>query len=304
MRWNSNMLLRIAQGDAYCVATEYIKLPEEQETLDEALKFTGFVKRPGNSAFWPGVGRYTDDTQMSIANAEVLISGDFHSRLAFADAYIRCFWRDQRKGYARNFQSFLEGTKSGQEFLDMIVPDSEKNGAAMRSVPFGVLRDPKEVIEVTTLQAKLTHDTPGGTGAAVAVALLSHFALHSDDKLTKPNFLKWARQYETKYPLVKFIQAFDTDFPGPLVGPSVGLKTAHCALDIVTKNNTLLDMIRHAIVIGGDTDSSAAIALGIASHRIDESLPYFFEYCLEPGRLYGPAFLIKLGSDLMTKFSQ
>lgn len=62
-------------------------------------------------------------------------------------------------------------------------------------------------------------------------------------------------------------------------------------------------IMRRLLEWGGDTDSVAAIAWGIASSRYqDEVLPEFMERDLEPGSEYGVAFLKGLGVQLMAKY--
>ena len=46
-------------------------------------------------------GCYTDDTQMSIAVAELLVSDTHFSRENLAELFVSCFQRDPRAGYAR-----------------------------------------------------------------------------------------------------------------------------------------------------------------------------------------------------------
>jgi hypothetical protein len=74
---NDLMLVRIAQGDAYGMATEYIKLPRDQATQDQALEFTKYVANPKHNL---RPGQYTDDTQMSLAVPEV-----WHDRVVGTD---------------------------------------------------------------------------------------------------------------------------------------------------------------------------------------------------------------------------
>lgn len=61
-------------------------------------------------------------------------------------------------------------------------------------------------------------------------------------------------------------------------------------------------MMRRLIDWGGDTDSVAAIAWGIASCRFpDEVLPEFLARDLEPGGAFGVGFLRGLGERLMVR---
>ncbi len=78
--------------------------------------------------------------------------------------------------------------------------------------------------------------------------------------------------------------------------------TAHAVHTLLTTNNSLMDIMRQVIEWGGDTDSVAAIAWGIASARHqDEVLPDFFEHDLEIGRPYGKIYLEEMGTRLMAR---
>ena len=291
---NLLMLVRIAQGDAYGMACEFIKLPRDQQLLDRALRFERYLKHPTHRL---RAGQYTDDTQMSIAVAEVLLEvesqSDAELRQLFADAFVRAFKRDPREGYARGFQAFLEVTRDGTEFLANINPTSDKNGAAMRSVPIGVLPKVDDVIRIATLQAKLTHDTEGGVTSSVLVALMSHFAHHTDKPFSALPL--WLSQH---YPFGP------QDWSGgPVTGPGVGMNTVHAVYTLLRRNGTLLNIARTALEWGGDTDSVLAIAWGIASARMPPPEPSFLWTGLEDGP-FGRRFLAELGSRLMDKYGQ
>ena len=68
------MLVRIGCGDALAAATEYVE--PEAPIVEKTLRFIRYESHP-----WHGhrPGRYTDDAEMSAANARVLI-GDFERR--------------------------------------------------------------------------------------------------------------------------------------------------------------------------------------------------------------------------------
>jgi len=281
------MLLRIAQGDAYGAACEYLDLPGESAVRDTALAFERYGRHPRHGL---EAGRYTDDTQMSIAIAEVLLARRPLTRESFADAFVHCFRRDPRKGYSRGFQGLLEQVASGGELLARVRGASDKNGAAMRAVPLGVLDSPSLVRQVATVQAKITHDTMGGVDAAVAVALMSHFVLWTDEPLTRLRPWLQAQMLGADIP--------DEPWVGPVEGPGVGWKSALAVLALVGEQRSLLDIASTALSWGGDTDSVLAIAWGIASTRMSEPLPDFFDDGLEQG-LYGRDFLLRLGAELM-----
>jgi len=307
------MLLRIAQGDAYGHAVEYIKFPRDQHVYDKALLFNGYDKHPTHNL---KPGQYTDDTQMSIAVAEVLIAEkalcmdlptgamsymDNFKKMhqAFADSFVGCFKRDPRDGYARGFQAFLEGVVDGQDFLARINPDSDKNGAAMRSVPLGVLPDDELVYYVAGEQAKLTHHTSGGVGSSMFVGYMSHFAIYYNEPLSK------AREFfQDKLSMSDRSEHLAPWPGGPVVGPGVGMATARAVMTLISTETTLLGIARKAIEWGGDVDSVLSIAWGIASARMDGAeLPPFFEGGLEDGA-YGRDFLRDLGAKLMETYKE
>lgn len=292
---NPFMLLRIAQADAYCVATEYIKFPRDAELQAQALRFERYLKHPTHTL---RPGQYSDDTQMSIAVAETLIDKGAHATSDdYLDAFYRCFKRDPRTGYSQGFQHLLQTSTSAVDLKSRIVPTSNKNGAAMRSVPIGVLPNVTVVRAVAAMQARLTHDSEHGVLASQAVAMMSHYALWTNEEMSMlPTFLA---DHDPR------LAVFKRSWAGPVKGPDVGIKTAHavCTLATLSEQMPLLDTLQTVIDWGGDTDSVAAIAWGIAStRRRHDTLPEFFERDLEPGGQYGASFLYDLGERLMTTF--
>lgn len=294
---NPKMLLRIAQADAYCMATEYIKFPRDFGTYFNAQRFERYVAHPTHGL---RPGTYTDDTQMSIAVAEFLLSGLEPSKLSFAEAFYAAFKRDPRNGYSRGFQVILESVGSGQQLLERLVPTSTKNGAAMRSVPLGVIRDVGVLCDTARVQASVTHDTPDGIISSTAVALLSHWSMYEDvpwDVMATRLAERWPEQSDV----------FVADWPDRPVcdmtregGRDVGLNTVTAVCTLLRKGTSLMDILKRVIAWGGDTDSVAAIAWGIASSRFrDENPPEFLEHTLEPGGSYGAGYLLGLGSRLM-----
>lgn len=306
---NPQILVYIAIADAYLMAVEYVKRSSNPELIAEALKFERYLKHPhhGNPA-----STYTDDAEMSIANAHVLLNCEPpYTPLMFADAYMAEFHRGGiREGYARGFQAFLQTVKSGQDFLDRIRPTSEKNGAAMRAPIIGVLPSPEEVLRVAALQASLTHDTPAGIYSAQAVALMSHFTLYEDLPLSLLD--DYLITHLGDSPLHRHWHArFQTPWTGMVTnrrkkgGEGVGINTVHAVYTLLTTETTLMGMLRQIIEWGGDTDSVGAIAWGIASSRMREELPSFLAMNLEHGRTdTGPIYLYRLGLDLMEKYDK
>lgn len=303
---NPDMLLYIGMADACAAGAEYLKFPRDNGVRARCLQFDCYVSHPTHLGH-PGL--YTDDTEMSAANARVLIEQEPpYTAKMFADAYVREFRRGGcRKGYSRKFQAFLESIDMGEAFLARIDPVSDKNGAAMRAMPVGVLPTVQRTLEVADQQARLTHDTAAGRFSARAVALMSHFALYEDHPLE--DIRDYCMDNLPAEDLQRFGHVFAEPWPGGPVETTetapVSITTVHAVVAAVTGQPTLMAMLGRIIRWGGDTDSVAAIAWGIASARFrGERLPDFLEKDLEGGDpSTGPAYLRDLGSQLIVRFS-
>ncbi len=280
------MLLELAVGDAYGAGFEYVdrNMVRQFNTLER------YVKHPRHGI---RLGGYTDDTQMSIAVAEAIISGAPWTPELLAGAFVRAYKRDPREGYAQGFYQFLKQIKDGEQFLAQIRPDSEKSGAAMRAAPIGFFPTAEEVIERATLQAKLTHNTPKGIGAAVAAALMSHYFLY---------------QRGPKKDLGAFLgQYVDEDWSAPWDGKvrSKGWMSARAAATALMTHDRMSALLQACIDFSGDVDTVAAITLaaGSCSKEIAQDLPEHLVFGLEDGP-YGRRYLIDLDRQLHALFPQ
>jgi ADP-ribosylglycohydrolase len=98
------MLFEIAIGDAYGAGFEYAN--ENLHLNDLSV----YVKHPRHRL---QAGSYTDDTQMSIAIAEAVLSDEPWTPKSLADRFVACFKRDPREGYAQGFHDFLVSVRDG-----------------------------------------------------------------------------------------------------------------------------------------------------------------------------------------------
>ena len=167
------MLLELAIGDAYGAGFEYVK---SRAYIRENNNLRGYIEHPRHKQ---KPGTYTDDTQMSLAIAELIVEGKSWTPETIAAKFVEVFHRDVRKGYAGGFYAFLKKTRSARDFLENIKPHSNKSGAAMRAGPVGVYPELNQVIDFSTRQAKLTHNTADGIHAAVAASLMVHYFLYN-----------------------------------------------------------------------------------------------------------------------------
>src|SRR4051812_27494037 len=101
------MLVELAVGDAYGAGFEYA--PDALVRTENTA--THYVQHPRHHGIRPGM--YTDDTQMSLAIAEALVSGKRWTPQNLAERFVAVFRRDPREGYAGGFHAFLQETRSG-----------------------------------------------------------------------------------------------------------------------------------------------------------------------------------------------
>ena len=297
---NPDILLYIGMADAYAAAVEY-----NDKLTFKALRFERYVKHPTHGL---EAGRYTDDTEMSVANAMVLLLYDYpYEPLMFADGYVCEFIRGgKRNGYARGFQQILERVNNGGQLVKALNPISSRNGAAMRSAVLGVLPTVEQVLATAEVQAKITHDTPEGIFSSQAVALMAHYALYEHYPLADVGeYCMWRMP---QVDLKRFGYVFEQRWSGGPITTGgfvpVSITTVHAVSDLVQNESSLMDMLKQTILWGGDTDSVASIAWGIASARHqDEQIPEFMERDLENGSLVtGASYLRELGNQLMKKY--
>jgi ADP-ribosylglycohydrolase len=158
------MFLELAVGDGSSAGFEYAL--EMAHYSDRS----GYLRHPRHRII-PGVS--TDDTQMSLAVAEVIVSAADWTPPNLANAFVAAFKRDPREGYASGFYDFLRHVRAGAQCLAEMQGKSDKSGAAMRAAPIGIYPAIAEVVERTRIQAAITHNTPDGINAAISAALMS-----------------------------------------------------------------------------------------------------------------------------------
>ena len=277
------MLLEIAIGDALGAGYEFND-PAIELHRDNLLH--GYVQHAKHAGIKPGM--YSDDTQMSIGTAEAIISGEPWIPETLVRHWLTAFQRDPRDGYARGFQAFLESHHTAEAFLADIRPDSDKAGAAMRAGPIGLVADSARVIEMATVQAEITHRTPGGVNSAVAAALMAWYCHNTTEpKANLPAFLA------ARVPG----HSWESRWTGR-VGVA-GLECVAAALAAIVACNSLSGILAHCIQYGGDVDTVAAIAMAAASgsKEVTQDLPQNLIDGLENGH-YGRDYLVELDEKL------
>ncbi len=280
------MLIELAIGDAYGAGFEYA----DPTLVQQENNLSRYIQHPYHNI---APGAYTDDTQMSLAIAEVIVSGKPWTPEVLADQFVLAFNRDPRPGYAGGFYKFLRSVTDGQDFLARIKPDSDKSGAAMRAAPLGIYQSIEEIIEVSKIQAAVTHNTPNGINAAIAAALIVHYFLYKRGR---------------KRDLGTFIETYvEGNWAKPWEG-KVGAKgwmSVRATLTALIQSHSMTELLRTSIAFTGDVDTVATIALAAGAHadEIDQDLPTHFYDGLERGQ-YGYDYLKNLDRQLLSKISK
>jgi ADP-ribosylglycohydrolase len=202
------------------------------------------IKTKDFPLFGAGV-RFTDDTVCTVAIADALLQGgDFAETLR---AYVR---RYPGRGYGGMFRRWA--LTAG-----MPAYGSWGNGAAMRVSPIAHwARDENEMMELAAASAAVSHDHPDAIAGAQAVALAMWLARRGADRPGIRALLASRFGYDLMRSVdeIRAGYRFDVSSKGT-VPPAIV-----CALEA----NDYEDAVRNAISLGGDSDTLACIAGGIA----------------------------------------
>jgi ADP-ribosylglycohydrolase len=275
------MLLELAVGDAYGAGFEYADVGY----VRAKNHLIGFVRHPRHGI---APGNYTDDTQMSIAITEAILSGRPWAPIMLASKFVEVFKRDPREGYAGRFYDFLQYVADGRQFLQEIHPTSDKSGAAMRAGPIGVFPTIDEVVERCSIQAAITHNSPDGINAAVAASLMTHYFLYDlGPKKDLGTFLErhvpgqWSQPWRGR------------------VGAK-GWMSVRAAVTAILEADSLSSMLKLCVHFTGDVDTVASLAMAAAScsREVEQDLPTALVNDLENGP-YGRDYLVKLDQQLL-----
>ncbi len=91
------MIIEGAIGDAYGAGFEFA----DMEFIKNKNQLTHYQQHPLFESIYK---KYTDDTQMALAIAELLIEKTAWTPVAIADKFVEVFKRDPRQGYALGWQ--------------------------------------------------------------------------------------------------------------------------------------------------------------------------------------------------------
>lgn len=194
---------------------------------------------------------FTDDTVLTIANAQWLLDDERHTHERLVAIMQDLCTRYDNRGYGGRFARWI-GTRNPQPY------NSYGNGSAMRVSPVGYYaRSLKEALTLARISAEVTHNHPEGIKGAQATAAAIYMARKGKSKQEIRDYVEQeigydlSRTLEQIRPTYTFNELCQTTVPEALT----------CYLE----GKDYEDVIRLAVSLAADADTLAAIAGPIAS---------------------------------------
>lgn len=194
---------------------------------------------------FPEGATFTDDTVLTAATAEALLEGG-----CYAAAYREWGRRHPDRSYGSLFRQWL-GSADPRPY------GSCGNGAAARVTPLGwAFRTLDEVLREAERSAAATHDHPEGIRGARAAAGCVFLARTGASREDLRAFAEGGIGYRLHRRLVEIRPAYRFDETCQGSVPE--------AITAFLESEGYEDAVRKAVSLGGDADTQAAIAGGIA----------------------------------------
>ncbi len=143
------------------------------------------------------------------------------------------------------------------------------------------------MLEKARIQASVTHNTHEGVVASQAVALAVYYFAN---KIGKKEGLRDYLYQQTN-------ELFSINKTTRIACDAID--TIDAVLTVLSQSSSLTEVLDKSVKLGGDTDSVASIACGIAffSNEYAKNFPDFLERDIENGP-YGKDYLVKLSEKL------
>jgi len=241
-------------------------------------RFEGQWKHPKTKKFllFSNKCRFTDDTALTCAVADTIM-GDS----SYAENIRKYYLKYPERGYGSAFRNWaIQGDETGY--------NSYGNGSAMRVSPVAFCHDNLEdVLEEAKKSAEVTHDHEEGVKGAQAIAGCTYLAWIGKNKDEIKEFAE-SLGYNTDIILTSEHLGFDCSCQ----------ETVPQAIYAFLYSEGFEDTIRNAIMMGGDSDTIAAMAGSIAHAYYKEIPEEFVKECFR--RM--PEELIDLTCKFMVRY--
>lgn len=226
--------------------------------------YEGSKARNTNFKLFTPYSHFTDDTVMTLATVDTLLHGT-----PYPENY-KLYGRNfPNRGYGGRFKEWLAS--------DSLAPyQSYGNGSAMRVSPIGFAFDKLyEVLSEAKESASATHDHPEGIKGAEAIASAIFMAREGKSKEEIRTYIQDTFGYNLQRTIAKIrpTYTFDASCQGTVPEAIIAFLDSH----------NFESCIRLAISLGGDVDTLAAMAGGIAQAyygKIPYEMVYYAQYKL------------------------
>jgi ADP-ribosylglycohydrolase len=214
------------------------------------------IKSIGFDLF-PLGSRFTDDTVLTVAVADCILN-----RKAYREAFYEYGNHYPDAGYGPLFIEWLESASLRSY-------GSYGNGSAMRVSPIGFAFSSLEVVlQEAEESAAVTHDHPEGIKGAQAVATAIWLARNSYSRDAIKDYIEETFNYDLSRPLDEIRTYYQPD--------STCQGSVPEAIIAFLESKDYEDAVRKAISLGGDSDTQACIAGGIAQ-AFYKQIPHYVE---------------------------
>lgn len=282
-----NVLLCTGIGDALGQPFEILK--SDHPDLVKWDRKTFLSSRPRPPQYY-GIelklnpGQWTDDCQMSCIVAESLIDNKKFNPKDMSERYVDWIYSKRARGFGKSTKAAIDNLKNGIHWSKSGTEGSYGNGTAMRAAPFGVFyakKDFSDMINAVKIDSAITHRSLEAEAGALAIAittylicrkeedkLLSYLAVHLPESDVRKKifaahelFLYWhSKTHLDKRRVDKNYCMCPADHL-KILGTGCDVRqTVPSALYLYWTFNRLDEAIITAILAGGDTDTTAAIA--------------------------------------------
>lgn len=223
----------------------------------------------------------TDDSYLTIAVAKTLLK---HYPIQYDEQSLRAIQKDLIKEFVHMWKTH-QGCGFGGRFFDWCMNASINNyaepynscgnGSAMRISPVGWITNNEEELKILSKTVTdITHNHPEGEKGAEAVAMCIYLSLHgaSKDEIRE-------RMIKDYYPEIASLDF--NELVRNYQFSEICQKSVPQAIYCFLISNSLEDAIRNCIAIGGDCDTTAAMAGAIAeAHYQRDEVSEFEDKCL------------------------
>lgn len=217
---------------------------------------------------------FTDDSVMTVSISKAILLNDMpieknqikQRALEYAVQYKQYYSHFPDAGYGYMFSKWAANPQN------MKIQRSYGNGAAMRAVPIGYAYDN---IEQVLLQAKAscyyTHNCKEAIAGTQAVACTVFLACQKESKEKIKDFLKQNFKYNLDYTIDEIRPFYNFDSRTSYSVPP--------AIISFLQSEDYESAVRNAVSLGGDADTMACIAGGIAEAYYDNIPKHIEKFC-------------------------